>query len=153
MYHRSERYKRTLFTIVCGINAGRSCVGDEEGCNSATAVHGESLLVGLMKPDGGTRPIGIGSAMRRLAGRVLMWDLAVRMGEVLTESAPDPERLQRAVEERRKEARQAAANVGKSAEAAKAAGDAAAEQLRVAQAKCNKPLQLGCGVAGGTFGL
>eukprot|EP00964_Phaeocystis_antarctica_P110360 scaffold74720_cov38-Phaeocystis_antarctica.AAC.1 len=109
MYHRDQRYKRTLFTIVCGINAGRSCVGDEEGCNSATAVHGESLLVGLMKPDGGTRPIGIGSAMRRLAGRVLMRDLAVRMGEVLTESAPDPEMLQRAVEERRKEARQAAA--------------------------------------------
>ena len=75
------------------------------------------------------------------------------MGEVLTESAPDPEMLQRAVEERRKEARQAAADMGKSAEAAKAAGDAAAEQLRVAQAKCNKPLQLGCGVAGGTFGL
>eukprot|EP00964_Phaeocystis_antarctica_P057821 scaffold34245_cov58-Phaeocystis_antarctica.AAC.1 len=48
-------------------------------------------------------------AMRRLAGRVLMRDLAVRMGEVLTESAPDPEMLQRAVEERRKEARQAAA--------------------------------------------
>ena len=69
LFHSNSQYKHSLYTVVADINAGR-CHPEE------VAILGESLLVGLKKPDGGTRPIGIGAALRRLAGRCLMVDRA-----------------------------------------------------------------------------
>ena len=89
LYHSGERAKRTLYNLVCLINAGQldPAVAD---------VLGESLLVGLRKPDGGTRPIGIGAALRRLAGRVLMADEGEEMGKVFTTTRVPAELLEKA---------------------------------------------------------
>ena len=70
-----------MLTIVTAINAGR--VSDE-----AIEVLGDNLLVGLTKPDGSTRPIGIGAALRRLSGRVIMVQMGEEMGKVFTTTAP-----------------------------------------------------------------
>jgi len=86
LFHATERYKSTLYALVCDINAGR-CHPDE------VAILGESLLVGLKKPDGGTRPIGIGAALRRLAGRCAMVDHREQMETMFTTSKPDANML------------------------------------------------------------
>ena len=89
LYHGSPLYKRTLFALVAGINAGR--------CHPDVAeALGENLLIGLRKPDGGTRPIGIGAALRRLAGRVIMAQQGEEMGRVFTTTAPTADMLEAA---------------------------------------------------------
>jgi hypothetical protein len=80
-------------------------------------IMGESMLYGLEKPDKSTRPIGVGGALRRLAGRCVYAQLKDAFGTTLTATPVAPEQLQ-------------------------AAGFAV-------DRVCNKPLQLGCGVAGG----
>ena len=65
MYHMGIEYRSTLFALVRRINAG--------GLHTASAdLMGDLMLVGIGKPDGGTRPIGVPSALRRLAGRVMI---------------------------------------------------------------------------------
>ena len=54
---------------------------------------GGNLLYGLCKPDGGTRPIGVGGALRRLVGRIAMADLGEDMARVFTETKPSAEQL------------------------------------------------------------
>ena len=89
LYHGAARYKRTLFGLVGAINQGR--------CSAAAVeMMGGGLLIGLAKPDGGTRPIGIGAAMRRLSGRVVMAQEGAAMGRIFTETAPTGEMLEAA---------------------------------------------------------
>jgi hypothetical protein len=85
LYHHGP--KKLLYRIVCGINAGRTHP-------DAAEVLGESILVGLEKPDKGTRPIGVGAAMRRLAGRCIYVDISDTVGRTLTRTAPTPEMLE-----------------------------------------------------------
>ena len=59
LYHSSKRAKDVLFRLFFKMAAGR--IHD-----SLRPLLGDCFLVGLRKPDGGTRPIGIGSALRRL---------------------------------------------------------------------------------------
>eukprot|EP00964_Phaeocystis_antarctica_P059979 scaffold35716_cov54-Phaeocystis_antarctica.AAC.1 len=137
--------------------------GGARACSRAPHAAGTSTLVALMPPSGVGGP-SIQTSCLALSSR----STAGSCGRLFKENRPapstrgrrlpsrgrrlpDPEMLQRAVEERWREARQAAAGVGKSAEAAKAAGDAAAEQLRVAQAKCKEAAPAGvrgCGRRG-----
>ena len=70
---------------------------------NAGAVHaaalpllGDSLLYGLEKPDKSTRPIGVGAALRRLAGRCVYAQLKERFGEVFTTTKPSAEQLRAA---------------------------------------------------------
>jgi hypothetical protein len=72
---------------VSGINAGQTHP-------DAAEILGESILVGLEKPDKGTRPIGVGAAMRRLAGRCIYVDISNDVGRTLTCTAPSPEMLE-----------------------------------------------------------
>ena len=80
-------YANTLYHLVCKINSG--------AINHAVAdLMGDLFLVGIEKRDEnnkvcGTRPIGIPSALRRLAGRVLMEQESEKMGRVFTETKPD----------------------------------------------------------------
>ena len=89
LYHGDRMWKETLLRLVRKINAGAMHA-------AATEALGESLLVGIEKPDGGTRPIGIGGAIRRLAGRCVMHDSGERMGRVFTETRPTEAMLQAA---------------------------------------------------------
>ena len=63
LYHSGPQAKQTLYRVVCIINAGAL---DAE----SVEMLGDSFLYGLEKPDKSTRPIGVGSAIRRLAARV-----------------------------------------------------------------------------------
>jgi hypothetical protein len=89
LYHGGSSYQATLLGLVRLINSGRIH-------SAAAEALGESLLVGLEKPDGGTRPIGIGAALRRLAGRCIMYDKGEHMGRVFTRTAPTASMLERA---------------------------------------------------------
>ena len=62
LYHRGGASRATLLSLVRKINAGALHP-------AAAALLGANLLSPLGEPDGGTRPIGVGSALRRLAGR------------------------------------------------------------------------------------
>ena len=70
LYHGGKSYQLTLYSLVAKINAGAIHPAGAD-------IIGDSLLYGLEKPDGGTRPIGVGGALRRLAGRVLMRDSCI----------------------------------------------------------------------------
>ena len=50
---------------------------------------GDVYLYGLEKPNKDVRPIGVGAALRRLAGRVQMHMYAEEIGDILT-STPVP---------------------------------------------------------------
>jgi hypothetical protein len=111
LFHTGKHHKQTLFRIVRDINAGAIHTASVD-------ILGESSLIGIDKPGGkGVRPIGVGSALRRMAGRCIYKQLKEEFGAALTKTAPTAEQLQRA---------------GFAADRA-----------------CNRPLQLGCGVAGG----
>jgi hypothetical protein len=60
---------------------------------SATEILGDCFLYGLAKPDGGTRSVGVGAALRRLAGRCMMKQRAADIARVLTITRPTPEML------------------------------------------------------------
>ena len=86
MYHSGPNFRNTLYDLICKINAGELHADVAEQL-------GDNILIALMKPDGGTRPIGIGTALRRLAGRVLMADYALDMARIFTTTAPTAEDL------------------------------------------------------------
>ena len=86
MYHGAKQYQDTLLAIVELINSGT--------LHPASAdLLGDSLLYGLEKPDGSTRPIGVGASLRRVAGRVLMADRSADIGRVFTTTPVSPEML------------------------------------------------------------
>jgi hypothetical protein len=89
LFHGGHFFRATLYSLVCKINAGTLHP-------AAARVLGESLLVGLEKPDGSTRPIGVGAALRRLAGRVIMLQEGERMGKVFTTTKPSRQDLEAA---------------------------------------------------------
>lgn len=119
LYHSSKRARDVLFRLFFKMAAGRIH-------ESLRPLLGDCFLVGLRKPDGGTRPIGIGSALRRLVGRCIMEQIKDEVGERLTGTAPTWEDLWRAREYN---------------------GLATEEEAR--ERSCNTPLQLGCGTPGG----
>ena len=84
MYWASSLYRATLFGLVSRINDGTLH-------EAAADLMGDLRLVGLEKPDGGLRPIGIPAALRRLAGRCLMHDQSKAMADVFTRTAVPPE--------------------------------------------------------------
>ena len=84
-----QMYRDTLYTLVCAINAGRLHT-------DSLAILGDSLLYGLEKPDKSTRPIGVGSALRRLAGRCIYAQLKDEFGKKLTATKPTEAMLEAA---------------------------------------------------------
>ena len=89
MYWGGPAFRSTLRGLV-------QCVCDGTMHPGVADVIGDLKLVGIEKPDGGTRPIGIGGAIRRLAGRCVMHDSGERMGRVFTETRPTEAMLQAA---------------------------------------------------------
>ena len=86
MDHQASVHLASEIFVVNKINRG-------EVHPDAVDLLGDNLLYALEKPDKGTRPIGVGAALRRLAGRCIMHDLGDRMGEVLTTTKPDADTL------------------------------------------------------------
>jgi hypothetical protein len=115
LYHSNNDARDVLYKVVAAINAG-------EVHPNARGILGDCTLYGIAKPDGGTRPIGVGAALRRLAGRCLVRHVGEDLSIVLTEMKPTPEELARAL-------------------------GISLEEARVLP--CNAPLQLGVGVPGG----
>ena len=89
LYHMGSSYREVLFELVSAINAG-------DFCPEAAELLGDNFLFALEKPDGGTRPIGVGAALRRLAGRVVMRQLEQEIREVFTTTAVPAEMLEAA---------------------------------------------------------
>jgi len=88
-YHSGLEEREVLFRIVCAINNGTMHP-------DAGYVLRDCYLYALSKPDGGARPIGVGAALRRLAGWVLMKHRSDDIRTVLTGTAPDADMLRRA---------------------------------------------------------
>ena len=89
LYHAHSSARRVLFALVRKINAGAVHEASVE-------LLGESYLYGLEKPDKSTRPIGVGSAMRRMAGRCIYTQLKEEFAAVLTKSVPSAALLREA---------------------------------------------------------
>ena len=88
LYHGGQQYRGTLKGLVQRINGGdvhRDCL----------EILGDSLLYGLEKPDKSTRPIGVGAAFRRMAGRCIYAQYKLDFAQVLTTSKPSAEMLAR----------------------------------------------------------
>ena len=86
MYHTGGARRELLYRLLYKIGSGSL----HSACAGAL---GGNLLYGLCKPDGGTRPIGVGGALRRLVGRIAMADLGEDMARVFTETKPSAEQL------------------------------------------------------------
>jgi hypothetical protein len=89
VFHHSKAGKQILYNIVSSINRG-------DVHPDTVALLGDSYLVGLEKPDKSTRPIGVGTAIRRLAGRCIYKDLKDEIAAALTTTRPSAAQLQRA---------------------------------------------------------
>jgi hypothetical protein len=87
-FHAGKAQKKIILQLVQKMNAGM--LSDE----SASMV-GDSFLYGLEKPDKGTRPIGVGTALRRMAGRCIYAQLKKEFGDVLTTTRPTAAQLRR----------------------------------------------------------
>jgi hypothetical protein len=86
LYHSGPYARAVLFAVVKKLNAGAFHP-------DAADLLGDSALVALYKPDGRVRPIGMGTALRRLAGRVMMAVISSDVATVLTTSEVTPEQL------------------------------------------------------------
>ena len=88
LYHGGQQYRGTLRGLVQRINGG-------DLHPACLEIVGDSLLYGLEKPDKSTRPIGVGAAFRRMAGRCIYAQYKLDFARVLTTSKPSAEMLAR----------------------------------------------------------
>ena len=87
IFHAGRESQATLYGLVSAINDGSVHVDIADFL-------GDCALLGLEKPDGGTRPIAVGSALRRLAGRCIMEHRKEDIGRIFTHT-PVPDDIRR----------------------------------------------------------